>query len=373
MERFMKFVGVGVVILILLGLVSVWASETISLNQAVDMGLSRSSAFKVATFTLMQNEVTYKQSKANLLLQPSILSELEIENVWRNANRNFEVQKSAIALRVEELYYNQLKAERTLVLSQENLKRAEKQLENIQTKFSLGTVAKIDLLKSELEVENARLEVKRAEKNLHIAQAELASYLVGDTKKVFTLSTQLTFEPLDLDLERCIAYALANRPEIKTREEALSLSRKAVEVTRAPYYPSLEVEKARASLQLAEVQLEDTRNAIVLEVERKFVNFVAALDSVPVAQKSQEIARENLNVAQARFDAGVLTVVDLLSAQNNLYEAESNYLNAIFNYNMSKAQLYQALGINVAEREKYTQDLLKEKPKPKTEETPTKQ
>lgn len=373
MKVFTKYVGITVILLVLFATASVWAAEAISLPQAVEVGLSESNAIKMATFTLKQSEVTYKQNKANLLLQPSIISELELENTWRSAQRNFEVQKSTIALKVEELYYNQLKAERTLLLSQDNLKRAEKQLENIQTKFSLGTVAKIDLLKSELEVDNARLEVKKAEHNLHIAQAELASYLTGDTKKVFTLSTQLDFQPLDLDLERCIAYALGNRPEIKAKEEALALSRKTVEVTREPYYPPLEVEKARAALQLAEAQLEDTRNSIILEVEQKFVNFVTALDSVPVAQKNQEIARENLNVAQARFDAGVLTVVDLLDAQNNLYEAESNYLDAIFSYNMSKAQLYQALGINVAEREKYTQNLLKEAPKPEAEETPAKQ
>jgi outer membrane protein len=372
--RTFRWLLVTVVVVVFLSVsVTVWAAaspKTISLTEAVELGLAESNTIKVATFSLRQSEVAYKQNKANLLLQPSILSELQIENSWRSARRNFEVTKSQVALQIEQLYYNQLRAERALTLAQENLKRAEKQLENIQTKFSLGTVAKLDLLKSELEVENAQLEVKKAEKNLNIAQAQLASYLVGDTKRIFSLSTQLDFQPLQLDLERCIDYALKNRPEIQEREEALALSKKEVEVTKTPYYPPLEVEKAQANFQLAQVQLEDVRNNIILEVEQKFTNFVAALDSVPVAQKNREIAQENLNVAQARFDAGVLTVVDLLDAQNNLYRAESNYLNAIFDYNVSKAQLFQSLGINVAEREKHITALTAPEAKEGAPETP---
>ena len=372
--RTLKAFLVTVVAVVFLFVVALlWAAEapkTVSLTEAVELGLTESNAIKVATFSLRQLEVAYKQNKANLLLQPSILSELQIENSWRSARRNFEVTKSRVALQVEQLYYNQLRAERALTLAQENLKRAEKQLENVQTKFSLGTVAKLDLLRSELEVENARLEVKKTEKNLSIARAQLASYLTGDTKRVFSLSTQLDFQPLQLDLERCVDYALKNRPEIQEREEALTLSRKEVEVIKAPYYPPLEVEKAQANFQLAQVQLENVKNNIILEVEQRFTDFLAALDSVPVAAKNREIAQENLNVAQARFDAGVLTVVDLLDAQNNLYQAESNYLNAIFNYNTTKAQLFDSLGINVAEREKYIAMLTKPQTKEGAAETP---
>jgi len=330
--------------------------------------LKEGNAFKIATLSLQEEEVAYKQSKANLLLQPSVLSELELENSWRSAQRDFEVTKSEIALQIEELYYNQLKAERSLKLAQENLVRAQKQLETIQTKFTLGTVAKIDVLQSELEVENAQLAVKEAEANLSVAQTQLSTYLTGNPNQTFNLSTQLVFQPVDFDLERCLNHALQNRPEIKDREDTFGLRQKQVEVTKTPYYPPLEVEKAKALLALARVQLEDTKNSIILEVKQKFAQFITALESVPVAEKSREIARENLNVAQARFDAGVLTVVDLLDAQNNLYEAENNYLQAIFNYNMSKAQFYQALGINVTEREKYSAQLTKPKETPQPEE-----
>ncbi|MGQ9747251.1 MAG: TolC family protein, partial [Candidatus Caldatribacteriaceae bacterium] len=372
MNTLKKYLGIILVMVSLVVTIPAWAEDQgqkpISLAEAIELGLRESNAIKVATLSLKQKEVTYKQNRANLLLQPSILSELELENSWRSAQRNFQVTKSNITLKVEELYYNQLLAERALVLAQDNLKRAQKQLENIKTKFSLGTVAKLDLLKSELEVENAQLSVKKAEKNLLMARVNLGSYLTGDPHKTFSLSTQLDFQPLNLDLELCIDYAVKNRPEIREGEETLILNQKRVEVTKEPYYPSLEVELARASLQLANIQLEDSKNSIILEVQQKFTDFLTALDNVPVVQKNREIAQETLNVVQARFDAGVLTVVDLLDAQNDLYEAESNYLNAIFNYNMSKAKLYQSLGINVVEREKYTALLTKKEEKPTQQE-----
>ncbi|MGQ9623169.1 MAG: TolC family protein, partial [Candidatus Caldatribacteriaceae bacterium] len=63
---------------------------------------------------------------------------------------------------------------------------------------------------------------------------------------------------------------------------------------------------------------------------------------------------ENLSIQQARFDAGVITPLDLLDAQSSLYEAESNYLQAVFDYNVARAQFFNALGADLSEREKLT-------------------
>jgi outer membrane protein len=324
---------------------------SLSLKEAIDLGLRKSRTIRLAELSLKVQELQYREGKANLLLNPSVVSELQLENTWQRAQRNFALQRMQLALSIEEAYYNVLRAERALSLARENLARLEKQLEDTRTRFSLGVVAKIDVLRNELEVDRARLEVERAERNLALSRMNLGSILGQGFEANFTLSTDLSFEPEELDRDACIQYALLHRPEVKEKEETLALRQKELAVVTS-YTPALEREKARVNLEVAKEELENTRESIILEVEQKFSDLLAALKNVPIARKNLEVARETLAVQQARFDAGVITLLDLLEAQNDLYRAESDYLQALFDYHIARAKFYNALGADLEEREK---------------------
>lgn len=324
---------------------------SLSLKEAVELGLRESRVIRLAELSLKTQEVSYKEGTANLLLNPSVVSQLQLENTWRSAQRGFVLKRMQLALEIEEAYYNVLKAERALTLARENLNRMEKQLEDVRTKFSLGMVARIDVLRNELEVDRAKLDVEKARNSLDLARAKLGALLGKGLEATFTLSTSLTFEPQPLDLGTCVAYALEHRPEVKEKEESLALRKKEVEVLTS-YTPALEREKARINLSVAEAELEDTKESIILEVRQKFSDLLSAQQNVPIAEKNVEVARESLSIQKARFDAGVITLLDLLDAQSSLYEAESNYLQAVFDYNVARAQFFNALGADLSEREK---------------------
>lgn len=351
-----RFWGSLVILCLLCAVGSAFGEEakvppSLSLKEAIDLGLRESRTIQLAELSLKAQEVNYKEGKANLLLSPSVVSELQLENAWRSAQRNFVLQRMQLALQIEEAYYNVLKAERVLSLARENLARMEKQLEDVRAKFSLGVVARVDVLRSELEVSRAHLEVEKAERNLNLSRMNLGSILGKGLEANFTLSSSLSFEPEELDLEACVQYALEHRPEVKEREEALALRKKELEVVTS-YTPALEREKARVNLSIAQAELENTRESIILEVRQKFSDLLSAQKNVPIAEKSLEVARETLSIQRARFDAGVITLLDLLDAQNDLYEAESNYLQAVFDYNIARAKFFNALGADIAEREK---------------------
>lgn len=328
--------------------------KALSLQEAIALGLQESRAIRRAELNLKLQEVAYREGKANLLLSPSVVSELQLENSWQSARRSFALSKMQLALQIEEAYYNVLRAERALSLARENLARLEKQLEDVRAKFSLGVVAKVDVLRSELEVDRARLEVEKAEENLTLSRMTLGSLLGQGLEAEFTLSSRLEFTPETLDLDACVQYALEHRPEVKEKEEVLSLRKKELEVVTS-YTPPLEREKAKIQLALAENELADTRESVILEVRQRFSEFLAAQKNIPIAEKNVTLARETLNIQRARFEAGVITLLDLLDAQNDLYEAESNYLQAIFEYNIARAKLFNALGAAIEEREKLVQ------------------
>ncbi|MCS7241123.1 MAG: TolC family protein [Candidatus Caldatribacterium sp.] len=324
---------------------------SLSLKEALTLGLQESRTIRRAEFTVKLQELAYREGKANLLLSPSVVSELQLENTWRSAQRSFALSRMQLALEIEEAYYNVLKAERAFTLAQENLARVEKQLEDVRTKFSLGVVAKIDVLRSELEVDRARLEVEKARENLALSRMSLGSILGRGLEAQFTLSSSLDFVPEAIDLDACIQYALAHRPEVKEKEETLALRKKELEVLTS-YTPPLEREKTKIRLAIAETELADVKESIILEVRQRFSELLAAQKNVPIAEKSVAVARETLNVQRARFEAGVITLLDLLDAQNDLYEAENAYLQAVFDYNIARAKFFNALGADIEDREK---------------------
>jgi len=69
------------------------------------------------------------------------------------------------------------------------------------------------------------------------------------------------------------------------------------------------------------------------------------------------VAKENLNIAQARFENGAITTLDLLEAQYNLYQAEIAYLQSIYDYNVSLARFFTKLGLSFDERPTFLKGL----------------
>ena len=60
-----------------------------------------------------------------------------------------------------------------------------------------------------------------------------------------------------------------------------------------------------------------------------------------------EKAKEDYKIAQVRYTAGVGTNLDVMDAESKLTTAQSNYYNALYQYNSSKADLDRAMGIMV--------------------------
>ena len=103
---------------IFLGLVfilpfGVFAEETnsppLTLPEAVKIALENGNEMKKVQFDLQQSELNYKKTKADLLLAPSVLSDLSNETALLVAQRNYEITRSNQIQVVEEAYYNILK------------------------------------------------------------------------------------------------------------------------------------------------------------------------------------------------------------------------------------------------------------------------
>ncbi|MBP9015168.1 MAG: TolC family protein [Candidatus Atribacteria bacterium] len=340
---------------------------TLSLQDAVKLGLENSNEAQLAKKNLEEAQVTFQEGKATLLLSPSVIQELSLQNTWKLAQRNYEMTLTQHALSVEEGYYNVLKAEQSLELAQNNLKSAENQYQNIRTKYSLGMVAEIDLLSTELELNRAKNEIQNSQRALSLAQFQFNQLIGNRENKNYQLSDKLNFQPLEVNLEESLEYALAHRLEIEQARDNVTLKEKEVEVNSNPYTPPLTLQKSKVQLAQAQINLENTQSSIILEVRKNYSTLKDAEELVPLQAQSSKIAQEKLRIAQAQFDAGLITTVDLLDEQNNTYEADTAYLQAVFDYRVAQATFFTSLGMSLEERPKTWQENSPEQP---TEEQP---
>ncbi len=357
MKRMLFFAGLLVLVMLLFSLAGAQEKmSSLSLEEAIRKGLEEGRDAALYRIQLQVARNAYQKAMADLLLNPSVISRLSAENSWNWAQREVEINLSNLALSIEEAYYNVLRAEQALQLAQSGAERAKKQLEDIQIRFSLGMVAEIDLLQAQLEAEQAEQEINNASRDLELAWQNLNSLIAVEPDTRFKLTSSLSFSPVEIDFEKSLNYALSHRLEIQQAEDNLKLAEKKVEVSNTPYTPALDKEAAQLEAEQRSIQLARTRESVELEIKEAYFTLKNAEEQVPIREKALGVAKENLNIAQARFENGAITTLDLLEAQYNLYQSEIAYLQSIYDYNVSLARFFTRLGLSFNERSTFLKD-----------------
>jgi outer membrane protein TolC len=108
----------------------------------------------------------------------------------------------------------------------------------------------------------------------------------------------------------------------------------------------IRAEEARAKLEeqhVAEIRRQ-VEAQIVDEVKSALDELTAARNSVDVANLGLQLAQEEVAQAQRRFQAGVTTNVEVITAQDALARASDNQIGALYQFNLSRASLARATG-----------------------------
>lgn len=110
------------------------------------------------------------------------------------------------------------------------------------------------------------------------------------------------------------------------------------------------VKEARGMVALYQTQQRDTQDQVTQEAETAYLNLLQSRDRVEVANQAVSQAQEAFRLAQVRYKegvsarAGISPLLELSDAQNALTLAQSNQVNALYDYNTSRALLDRSLG-----------------------------
>jgi outer membrane protein TolC len=104
------------------------------------------------------------------------------------------------------------------------------------------------------------------------------------------------------------------------------------------------VSEARANLLALEAQRDMMKQSILLEVNQAFADLESASARVDVMEKTLQKARENLDIAQGRYKAGVGPYIEITDAQLSSVNSETDHIKALYDYHLAIAQLLKAMG-----------------------------
>ena len=106
----------------------------------------------------------------------------------------------------------------------------------------------------------------------------------------------------------------------------------------------LTIAQREASFDVAQATAADERRAVMAELTQRLAELDAARSKIDITGTSVAAATEDLRVQQERYRLGVATIVDVLTSQEALNQAEVDVVNARFDYLRAKAQLDALMG-----------------------------
>ena len=401
---------------------------TLTLEKAVEMALKRSPVLQqsyyskqISTFSLINStgdllasasitgnytNFDYFSDQSALFINPpeyySINAGIETKAfsptaLWSvlNAYNNriisilqYEYTRNQLIFQVKSEYLNALRNKHLLEVSKKALERAELYYRLTKEKLALGSATKLDLLKAEVQMKKAKLDILNAERAYKTSLYNLlkligfglkSEVLLVDVQIVDTMiylpplheveemalkynhtlkevKTQYNNKKIDLayDFLSIIPsvtfgyywdYGGSNRPSsINTfsdkRGWSISLSFNLlsypINILNGYYYKKQK-----------EAYYKTTLFEVIKNVRDAYMELRNSLESLSLSKSSLQQANEAYNLAKEQYALGKISILDLLDVEESLKTSEVSYIETIYNLEIAKEKLNFQTGMEV--------------------------
>ncbi|HHH45872.1 MAG TPA: type I secretion protein TolC [Thiotrichales bacterium] len=307
----------------------------------------------------------------------------------KQAEAEYTAAEQKLMIDVASRYFDVLAAQDNLTFARAEKKAIERQLEQAKQRFEVGLSAITDVREAQARYDLAVSAVIAAENRLDSAREalrELAGPRAANDALAPLVSSVPLREPEPKDMKAWVDHAVEGNLQLQALRAAVEAARREVERQRAGHFPTLDaqasftyqdanfggvfpLERNDSSIGLsltlpiyagggivsatrqaahrhveAKEKLEQQRLATeraVRDAYRGVISGIAQVRAMEQALKSTETA---LEAAQAGFEVGTRTIVDVLNAQREKYRAERDLARARYDYLLSTLRLKQAVG-----------------------------
>ncbi len=364
-------------------------SGVIPFNQAA---LDPSSYPPIAAQFGTKYNLTAGASLSQLIFSSDYIVGLQAAKEFKAlSQKSLSRTKIETSVTITKAYYGVLVNRERLKTLIANIERIKKLYDDTKALNEAGFVEKIDKDRLELAYNNLNTEKEKVERLIGLSETLLKFQMGYPLQEPITLSDELKAEQFqDLELGTNIKVNYASRPEFSLLESQKRINELDLKRYRMAYLPTLvgfgsfnyqaqrtkfnftdkhenwypiavigatlnipifsggqkyyRAEQAKLSLQKTVNTMDYMKTVIEFETSAASITYKNAYASMLTQQKNKELAKSIYETSKKKYDAGVGSSLELITAETALKEAETNYLSAVYDLIIAKTDLDKAQG-----------------------------
>ena len=311
-------------------------------------------------------------------------SQVKIQTLNADSTRSdLENLRNQVIFNVKQAYFNLLQAQRNRAVVGETVGQFQDHLRQAQGFYKAGTQPRFAVTKAEVDLSNAKVNLIKAENLVRIGRVILNNAMgLPEVPGEYGLSDSLSFTKYELPFENALRKAYSQRYDLQSLVKKREAAKESVNLAKKGYFPLvtgnasyyftgsafpladgwsigasmsvpifsgfltkyqvLEAQSAKDTFSAQELSL---RQDILLQVQQGFSNLRDAGERIVAAEVGVRQARENLELANGRYKAGVGSPIEVTDSVVALGTAEISYTQALYDYKVAVASIETAMGV----------------------------
>jgi len=295
-----------------------------------------------------------------------------------------EDSRQLVILTVGNAYLKILADQAQAESTEAEVKTSQASLDQATNFHTAGTAPQLDQLRAQVDTQSLQQQLISARNQIEKDKLALARTIGLPMEQRFELADEVPYAAFDQpDVQVAIKQALTNR---KDRQASAELTAGAIDQRKAATDDRLPTVKAeadygdigvnvrhshgtgdatgtltipifkeaqyRGEAQIAQSQLDQQRDQqsdldaqIEADVRDALLDIASSQQQVEVAHSNVELSNEVLSEAQQRYAAGVSDNLAVSDAQQSVAQANSQYVNSLYQHNVAKLNLARAMGV----------------------------
>ena len=306
--------------------------------------------------------------------------------------QDFATTIQDIMLAIKQAYYVYLGTQEVVRVSEETVRSRELLVRQARGFYEVGTRARIDVARAEANLFSAQADLIAAENAVKIAWVTLRNAMGLPRLPEQPVALDSPEVQLSMNLAEARNVAFDSRTELKSFEAQRKASDQLIATARRGHLPDLifdasygrrhvsnervngrtlntfplqptwsvglsfnipifdgfrttnRVDETLHNYYNIRAQEEDRRQLIALEVEQSYLRVVEIQERIKATEAAARAAKENLDLAQGRYQVGVGSIIEVTDAETLYTDAQTTYIRSIYDYKIADAQLARAMG-----------------------------
>jgi outer membrane protein TolC len=291
--------------------------------------------------------------------------------------------RELIVLAVGGAYLQTIAARARMASEEAQLQSANAVFDQSKQQFGQGLIAKVDADRNEVQALTHQQRLLSLKNDLAKQKINLARMIGLPPNDQYDLSDEVPFaSAAPLTIEEALAQAFQQRADLKAADAQMRAAERAHAAARAERYPSLgvtadyggigvnpnqlettytasaslkipiwqggraegDIQQSDAALSQRRAEYEDLKGQVEGDVRSAYLDLQAAASQVELAQRNVQVNKEALELTRQKREVGVIDNVQYVEAQEEVTDAEFDFINGVFAFNVAKLSLARAMG-----------------------------